>query len=120
MKKGHLLGKTAENYAALFFQRKGYCILAQNYRFRKAEIDLIVQKNDTIVCVEVKARSYDYYGHPSIFIHKRKQKLLCMAMDHFAQNTPYEAEFRFDILCVYKSHNKWQVEHLKNAFYCMD
>ena len=98
MNKGHQLGKIAELYAQQFFVRKGYQLLAKNYRYRKAEVDLIVRKNNTVVCVEVKARSYDYYGHPSAFISAKKQQLLCMAMDQFAQTILEAVEFRFDIL----------------------
>lgn len=72
MNKGHQLGKIAELYAQQFFVRKGYQLLAKNYRYRKAEVDLIVGKNNTVVCVEVKACSYDYYGHPSAFISFKK------------------------------------------------
>ncbi|MGB0393235.1 MAG: hypothetical protein ACPGCK_05110 [Flavobacteriaceae bacterium] len=70
-------------------------------------------------CIEFTAGSYDYYGHPSAFISVKKQQLLCMAMDQFAQTISEAVEFRFDILCIYKSKNQWQVDHLKNAFYCM-
>lgn len=42
MNKGHQLGKIAELYAQQFFVRKGYQLLAKNYRYRKAEVDLIV------------------------------------------------------------------------------
>lgn len=119
MNKGHQLGKIAELYAQQFFVRKGYQLLAKNYRYRKAEVDLIVRKNNTVVCVEVKARSYDYYGHPSAFISVKKQQLLCITMDQFAQTILEAVEFRFEILCIYKSNNQWQVDHLKNAFYCM-
>ena len=43
MNKGHQLGKIAELYAQQFFVRKGYQLLAKNYRYRKAEVDLIVR-----------------------------------------------------------------------------
>lgn len=46
MNKGHQLGKIAELYAQQFFARKGYQLLAKNYRYRKAEVDLIVRKNN--------------------------------------------------------------------------
>lgn len=42
-----------------------------------------------------------------------------MAMDQFVQTISEAVEFHFDILCIYKSKNQWQVDHLKNAFYCM-
>ena len=44
MSKAHDLGKKAENLAASYLQRSGYTLLAKNFRYLKAEVDLIVQK----------------------------------------------------------------------------
>ena len=44
MNNGQQLGKIAELYAQQFFVRKGYQLLAKNYRYRKAEVDLIVRQ----------------------------------------------------------------------------
>ena len=44
MTKAHDLGKKAEKLAASYLQNLGYKLLAKNYRYLKAEVDLIVQK----------------------------------------------------------------------------
>ena len=46
----------------------GYEILKQNYRYRKAEIDIIARKDNFIIVVEVKARSSSFYGAPESFV----------------------------------------------------
>ena len=65
-------GQEAEKRAAAFYQSKGFHILHKNYRYRKAEVDLIVQKRKLLVAVEVKARSYDYFGDPHSFVSKKR------------------------------------------------
>ncbi|MDC1081167.1 YraN family protein [Flavobacteriaceae bacterium] len=47
-------------------------MLEQNYRYRKAEIDIIAIQDDFIVVVEVKARSSSFFGSPESFVTKKK------------------------------------------------
>lgn len=51
-----LSGRRAEAAAALFLRLKGYRILARRYCVNGGEIDLIAQRFDSIVFVEVKIR----------------------------------------------------------------
>jgi putative endonuclease len=55
------LGNLAEEMAAEFLIDLGYKILTRNYRFQKAEIDIIAVFNKEIIIVEVKARSSDVF-----------------------------------------------------------
>ena len=50
-------GVQAELWAARFLQRQGLRLLAQNYRCRVGEIDLIMQDGVTLVFIEVRMRS---------------------------------------------------------------
>jgi putative endonuclease len=51
------LGKKGEELAADHLLSKGYQILARNYRFEKAEVDILAKKSGFLVVVEVKTRS---------------------------------------------------------------
>ena len=75
MSDAYAFGQMAEKKAALYFRKKGFRVLAKNYRYRKAEIDLIVQKNDQLVAVEVKARSSKSFGAPYSFVSSKKNQL---------------------------------------------
>ena len=57
-------GKLAEDMAAEFLVRKNYRILARNFRYQKAEIDIVAEFNGIIVVTEVKARSYNTLIEP--------------------------------------------------------
>ncbi|MEN8187811.1 MAG: YraN family protein, partial [Bacteroidota bacterium] len=67
------LGKKGEDLAVEFLIKNGFEILDRNWRFKKAEIDIIAQKDDLLVMAEVKTRSTDFFGDPQEFI-KPKQK----------------------------------------------
>lgn len=115
------LGKKAEDLAAEFLLKNGYKILARNFRFQKAEIDIISEKDDFIVVCEVKARSTDLFNLPQEAVNKRKIKLLVTATDHYLQESNINKEVRFDIISVLPDERgNLGLEHIVNAFEAFD
>lgn len=112
-------GKEAEQLAADFLAKKGYKILARNFRYLKAEVDIICELRGEIIFVEVKARGTDIFQEPHEAVTNRKIKQLVSAADEFMKNRSEEA--RFDIVSVLPDeHKKLQVFHIENAFTAMD
>ena len=117
MAEHNLLGAEAERKALAYLSEKGYQLLKKNYRFQKAEVDLIMQQDTTLICVEVKARTTDFFGAPEQFISSKKIKLLVRAMDHYLTENTLDMEVRFDVIACTVKGNKWTLKHIKNAFY---
>jgi len=111
------LGKLGEKLAAEHLAAKGYSILAQNYIFQKAEIDIIAQKDNQIICVEVKTRNSDFFGDPQSFVTPAKIKQLVKAMNHYLEENEITLETRFDIIAVLKNSTTEVVNHYEDAFY---
>lgn len=111
------LGKQGEILAVEHLQQKGYTILEQNFVFQKAEIDIIAQKEDWLIVVEVKTRTSTDYGNPEDFVDKKKIKLLVKAIDEYVQQSNLDLDIRFDIISIVKTDNKFNIEHLEDAFY---
>ena len=112
------LGKLGEAMAAGYLLREGYIILERNWRFQKAEIDLIAQKEEgTIVFVEVKTRNSAFFGNPQDFVTPSKIKLLVKAANEYLTQNELQEEARFDIIAVLKNNSEEQLEHFQNAFY---
>ena len=72
-------GEWGEQLAARFLEDKGLRILERNWRFSRAEIDLIAEEGEVLVFVEVKTRTSDYFGPPERFVSARKRQLLADA-----------------------------------------
>ena len=72
------LGQKGELLAVDFLLEKGYIIVEKNYRFRKAEIDVIAKKEGVLAVVEVKTRSTNYFGNPEEFVNPKKIRLLTL------------------------------------------
>ncbi len=113
-------GKSAEEKATEYLKSKNYKILAQNYRYLKAEIDIIAENNDHIAIVEVKARSSEHFNTPEQAVDKKKMKLIISAANNFAENINSKKEIRFDIISVIKTAGQYTISHIENAFEASD
>ncbi|HAO07428.1 YraN family protein [Chryseobacterium mucoviscidosis] len=114
-------GKKAEELAAEYLQKNGYKILVRNFRYQKAELDLVAEKDSLIVVVEVKARSTDVFNLPQEAVNKRKIKLIVSAANYFMEEYNKNQEVRFDIISVLPDENKnLTIEHITDAFEAFD
>ncbi|MGJ8683138.1 MAG: YraN family protein [Nonlabens sp.] len=112
------LGKEGEKIAVAYLLKHGYEILTTNYTYLKGEIDIIAQKGNTIVIVEVKTRSTPDFGDPQDFLKPAQIKRLVTTADHYIQHHGNDdAEARFDIVAIIKNKAGTQIEHLQNAFF---
>jgi putative endonuclease len=110
------LGKEGEKIAVEYLQKKGYAILEKNYRYLKAEVDIIAKKEDLLIGIEVKTRTSDYFGNPQDFINKKKIELLTSAINYYVIKNALDVEVQFDIVAIIKNNNTIQIEHLEDAF----
>lgn len=114
-------GKIAEDMAADFLQKNGYKILTRNFRFQKAEIDIITEKDDLIIIVEVKARSTDVFMLPQEAVTKTKIRSIVLAANHYLEEYNKQNEVRFDIISVLPDENKnLIIDHITDAFQAFD
>ena len=116
MAEHNLLGEKGEKLAVEFLVKKGYKILETNYRYSKAEVDIIAQQEEVLVVVEVKTRSTDFFGSPEEFVNKKKIQLLTEAIDNYIQDKDLDLEVRFDIIALIKQNNSFSIKHFEDAF----
>lgn len=110
------LGKEGEQLAIDHLKQHGYKIIDRNWRFQKAEVDIIAKKENTLAVIEVKTRSSDYFGNPQDFVNPKKIKLLVMAINEYVLSKNLDVDVRFDIIAIIKTKNDLKLEHLKDAF----
>lgn len=114
-------GNLAEDLAADYLTQKNYKILVRNFRYQKAEIDIVTEFEDLIVVVEVKARSYDTLIEPQEAVTKKKIKSIVLCTDFFMRERNLNKEVRFDIITVLPDQSgKLQINHIEDAFQSFD
>ncbi len=111
------LGKKGEQLAVDFLLKNGYNILERNYRFDKAEVDIIARQNDTLAVIEVKTRSSTDFGNPQDFVKPKQIQRLVKAVDEYVNENSLDVEVRFDIIAIVREGKSFNIEHLENAFY---
>ena len=105
--------------ARKYLEKSKYKILAQNYRCRYGEIDLIAEKKGSITFVEVKYRSSLEFGFPQEAVIKRKQDRIVKVATRFLKemNLWSRVDCHFDVLSIYQDERAMRIEHIKDAFW---
>lgn len=112
------LGKRGENIAKAYLENSGYGILNMNWKYGRAEIDLIASQGDKLVFVEVKTRSSRDYGEPEDFVSHKKEKQLEWASSAYIDQRNHQGEIRFDIIAiVFENKDLYKINHIEDAFW---
>ncbi|HSI90333.1 MAG TPA: YraN family protein [Adhaeribacter sp.] len=118
MAEHNKLGASGEAAAASYLKTKGFTILACNYRYKKAEVDIIASHGKLLVFAEIKTRSSEKFGFPEDFVSDRKIALLLMAAEEYIYQTNWLHDIRFDILSVsVQPSGQFSIHHIEDAFH---
>lgn len=111
------VGREGEDVAWRYLSKKGYTLLARNYRVPGGEVDLVVEKGRSLVFVEVKARNKASADEALEAVDERKRQRMARAARCFLQEYRGRASvFRFDVVAVVKGEGAYRVVHLSEAF----
>ncbi|MEP7117961.1 MAG: YraN family protein [Acidobacteriota bacterium] len=95
------LGLEGETRACRALEARGYRVLQRRYRTRYGELDIVARHDQTVVFVEVKARSGRAFGDPAAAVTTEKQRrLVAMATDYLTRHGLARAAVRFDVVSV--------------------
>ena len=110
-------GAWGEDLALRYLLRRGYRLVARNYRKRRGEIDLIVTDDETLVFVEVKLRRSTGFGDPLEAVTSRKQATIrSLAEQYLAENQPEFETLRFDVIGILATRSGTRIVHIQEAF----
>lgn len=111
------LGILGEQMARDFLLNKGFVIRELNWRYKKAEIDIIAQKEKILAIIEVKTRSTRFFGDPEDFIKGQKINLLVRAANQYVSEKNLDVEVRFDVIGIVINEDETTLKHLEDAFF---
>lgn len=112
------LGNLGEKLAIGHLKKKGYQILDKNFRYGRGEIDIIAQKNNVIIFVEVKTKKFGDFGDPITWVTRTKQRQIGrIAQAYLVKMQIKNLDCRFDVITITWEKGNWQINHLENAFW---
>lgn len=113
-------GKRGELIASEFLKEQGFSLLKSNYRYDRAEIDLIFEdiQNNLLLFVEVKTRANKKFGEPEESVTPSKmEQIRKAAMGFISENENYlKHDIRLDVITVMLVDGKSVINHIENAF----
>lgn len=114
------IGNCGEESASKYLKKNKYKIIERNFNIRGGEIDIIAQKGECLVFVEVKTRSAVDYGTPAESVTYHKRQRIIKAANVFLQRFG-NSYTRFDVIEVYGSmcgekFKLSEINHIENAF----
>ncbi len=112
------LGRWGERVALDHVVRRGWEVLATNWRIGQLEVDLIVRDGPWLVIVEVKTRTEPVQADWHRMVSRAQQGRLIRAARVFLLRHPDQSlEVRFDVLAILRNRYGHRILHTENAFY---
>jgi putative endonuclease len=112
------VGKLGEKAAQKFLKKRGYRIRETGFRCRRGEIDIIAQKKDCLVFVEVRTKSNLDFGTPEESVTQvKKERLIGSALTYTSTHQSLPPLWRIDVVAVELDDNgkTKRIELIENA-----
>lgn len=112
-------GQDSEFVVSKYLTDQNYSILERNYKKFFGEIDIIAQKNDLIIFVEVKARKNSKISLHNLVPYTKQQKIIKVARFFIADRRQITQNkiLRFDVaLLHFQDHQVPELTYIPNAF----
>lgn len=109
------LGSQGEDWACQYLRGQGYEIACRNYRYGRAEIDIVARKEKLLIFVEVKTRTNLSHGEPEEAVTAGQVSRLRKAAEYYIYTTDWVHDVRFDVIAISLGGER-HLEHLRDAF----
>ena len=107
------MGRAGEKEAEKFLKKSGYQILDTNYHTFFGEADIVCQKDEYIIFVEVKTRTDDSFGMPSEAVTiKKQERYFKIATEYVCKKGYNQKQIRFDVIEI----ENGKINHIIDAF----
>jgi putative endonuclease len=116
-----IVGNLGEKIAEKILKNSGYKIIDKNFKCSIGEIDIITEKDNNLIFIEVKTRTSIKYGCPSDAVNfYKRNKIIKVAQTFIMLNKKYiNFSIRFDVFEIFLKPSTFElnkINHIKNAF----
>ena len=111
-------GKWGEALALEYLKKKKYTVVAEGFRCRFGEIDIIVKNREFLVFVEVKLRKNANFAYAREYVGRDKQRKITATASLWLASHATILQPRFDVIEIYVPYVNAAPEiiHIENAF----
>lgn len=111
-------GNLGERIAEVYLTRKGYRILARQWKTKLGEIDLVAENNREIVIIEVKTRWTSEFGEPAEAVDAEKRMRLSRMAELYLRSSGFEGRpCRIDVVGISMDQvvRKARIRHIQDV-----
>ena len=95
------LGNRGEELATRKLQSLGYTVRERNWRCAAGELDIVAEKDEALVFVEVRTRRGDRFGTPEESITPAKRaKLIEVTQTYLNEHSENDRNWRIDVVAI--------------------
>lgn len=106
-------GKQGEKIVCQLYEQEGYLCIDQNFTIPWGEIDLIMEKWEEVVFVEVKV--VDYLQNGDFYLSQRKRSALARSIDDYCYRKNITKSIRLDVAIVQNGICIERYENISNT-----
>jgi putative endonuclease len=111
------LGQYGEQLATEYLRKKGYSVVARNWRCEYGEVDVVANDDATLVFVEVRTRRGNSMGSPEESITPAKQARLASLSEAYVDESGWQGDWRIDVVAIVMGQRGrvLRFDHYENA-----
>jgi putative endonuclease len=95
------LGRHGESLAAAELVRRGYEIVARNWRCQVGEVDIVARRSDVLHFFEVRTRRGREYGTPEESVTPdKRQRMVDVALTYLGERELTDTDWRIGFVAV--------------------
>lgn len=107
-------GNQGEERVASLLQSEGFQIVARNYQKPYGEIDVIAERDDLLIFVEVKTRAKELFDLSELITPAKQRKIIAAAKAFITEGHHDDKACRFDVALLEDVHGS--ISYIPDAF----
>ena len=115
MSHNRFLGDHGEDIACHYLEERGYRIVERQWRAKGGEIDIVAQKNNVSIFVEVKTRRSTQFGYPEEAVTSTKIAHFLRAVEWYRLTHRLTSPCRMDVIAITYSGTTPQIRHIEDV-----
>lgn len=113
-RRSQRVGRAGEDAAAAYLEKRGWAVVARNWRSREGEIDIVAREGETWVFVEVRTRTTEEAAFESL-VGRKAARMARTALAYLDAHGLAEAAWRVDAIAVVRTRGTLALEHAEHV-----
>lgn len=109
-------GQYGETLAANYLKEKGWTVLSRNWVYHPWELDIVAQREDWLVFVEVKTMKASFELAPALKANRKKWQSVWQAANAYLIENPFVGQMRFDLIYVLLGDATPVIKHFEDVW----